>query len=118
MHLTLQPPDAKACLLRQPRAIGSIRDDTQTVGSDAFIASVSEIGSLVVGLHEGRPVYLRDIAQIIDGPEEARNYSRIGFSNFYAKDKFVSHKYCCRSSSDAMYYRLSTFRTNRTFGGG
>jgi len=34
-------------------------------------------------MHEGRPVYLKDIAAVIDGPEEAHSYSRIGFSNQY-----------------------------------
>jgi multidrug efflux pump subunit AcrB len=58
-----------------------------TVSSDAFITSVDEVSRLVVGVHGGRPVYLRDIAGIIDGPEEAHQYSRIGFSNYYAKEK-------------------------------
>lgn len=58
-----------------------------TVSSDAFISSVEDVERLVVGVHGGRPVYLRDIAGIIDGPEEAREYSRIGFSNYFAADK-------------------------------
>jgi multidrug efflux pump subunit AcrB len=41
------------------------------------------VGSLVVGVHEGRPVYLRDIATIIDGPAEADTYSRIGYSHYF-----------------------------------
>jgi multidrug efflux pump subunit AcrB len=39
------------------------------------------VADLVVAMHEGRPVYLRDIARILDAPEEANSYTRIGFSN-------------------------------------
>lgn len=50
-----------------------------TVSSDSFIAASGDVDNLMVSVHEGRPVYIRDIAQIIDGPEEAHDYSRIGF---------------------------------------
>jgi len=49
------------------------------VTSESFVASAKEVEDLVVGVHEGRPVYLRDIATVMDGPEEAASYSRIGF---------------------------------------
>ncbi len=49
------------------------------VTSDSFVTSAKEVEDLVVGVHEGRPVYLRDIAVVLDGPEEASRYSRIGF---------------------------------------
>ncbi|MBC2744403.1 MAG: efflux RND transporter permease subunit, partial [Desulfosarcina sp.] len=54
-----------------------------TVTADAFLASAREVGDLVVGVHGNRPVYLRDIATIIDGPEEADTYSRIGYSHYF-----------------------------------
>ena len=44
-----------------------------------FLASAEDVRNLMVGLHAGRPVYLRDVAQVTDGPEEAVSYSRIGF---------------------------------------
>ncbi|UWZ79973.1 efflux RND transporter permease subunit [Geoalkalibacter halelectricus] len=50
------------------------------VSASAFLQSVREVESLVVGVHAGRPVYLRDVARVLDGPEEPSNYSRIGFS--------------------------------------
>jgi multidrug efflux pump subunit AcrB len=52
-----------------------------TVVSDSFLLSADEVAGLVVGVHQGRPVYLRDIARISDGPEEASTYTRIGFSD-------------------------------------
>ena len=53
------------------------------VTSDSFVTSADEIESLIVGVHENRPVYVRDIGRVIDGPEEAQSYSRIGFSHYY-----------------------------------
>ena len=54
-----------------------------TVTANAFIASAGEVGDVVVGVHAGRPVYLKDIATVIDGPAEADTYSRIGYSHYY-----------------------------------
>ncbi|NCC25323.1 MAG: efflux RND transporter permease subunit [Deltaproteobacteria bacterium] len=50
------------------------------VGSQSFLASAEQVRALVVGVHDGRPVYLRDVARVMDGPEEPGVYSRIGFS--------------------------------------
>jgi multidrug efflux pump subunit AcrB len=58
-----------------------------TVTANAFLAAAREIGNLVVGVHEGRPVYLRDVATIIDGPQEANTYSRIGYSHYFRQEK-------------------------------
>jgi multidrug efflux pump subunit AcrB len=54
-----------------------------TVTANAFLTSAGEVGGLVVGVHEGRPVYLRDVASIVDGPREADTYSRIGYAHYY-----------------------------------
>jgi multidrug efflux pump subunit AcrB len=43
-----------------------------------FLSSAQEIGRLVVGVHNGAPVYLHDVATIIDGPEEPDNYVLFG----------------------------------------
>ena len=53
------------------------------VTANAFLTSAGEVGGLVVGVHEGRPVYLKDVATIIDGPQEAATYSRIGYSHYF-----------------------------------
>ncbi|MFA6009175.1 MAG: efflux RND transporter permease subunit [Desulfobacteraceae bacterium] len=50
---------------------------------NAFISSADEAASLVVGVAGDRPIYLRDIADITDGPEEASTYSKISFSDAY-----------------------------------
>lgn len=60
------------------------------VRSDSFLTSAAEAGQVVVGVFEGRPVYLRDVAAISDGPAEAETYSRIGFSNREAGERGLS----------------------------
>ncbi|MBW1801466.1 MAG: efflux RND transporter permease subunit, partial [Deltaproteobacteria bacterium] len=60
---------------------------TFTVTSESFVSSAGEIRNLVVGMHQGRPVYIRDIAGVLDGPEEPKSYTRIGFSHFHRQEK-------------------------------
>jgi multidrug efflux pump subunit AcrB len=43
-----------------------------------FLERPEEIGRVVVGAHEGRPVYLKDVSRIVDGPEEPRSYVLLG----------------------------------------
>ena len=51
-----------------------------TVRTDSFLRSAAEVGGVVVGTYDGRPLYLRDVADVADVPAEATTYSRIGFS--------------------------------------
>ncbi len=46
------------------------------VGS--FLQDTEDIGNVVVGVYDGRPVYLKDVAAILDGPEEPSTYVWIG----------------------------------------
>jgi multidrug efflux pump subunit AcrB len=50
------------------------RNREVVVETGAFLRSADEVRQLVVGAHRGRPVYLRDVARIIDGPAEADQY--------------------------------------------
>ncbi len=50
-----------------------------TVETGPYLRSASEIGRLVVGVFSRRPVYLTDVADIEDGPEEPESYTRIRF---------------------------------------
>ncbi len=49
------------------------------VEAGPFLKSADEVANLLVGLHQGKPVYLRDVAQVIDGPEEPVAASTIAF---------------------------------------
>lgn len=82
VHQALQGTDASV-------TAGSFSRMNQEVlvTSDSFVKSAEEVRDLVVGLHEGRPVYLRDIAAVLDGPEEPTSYSRLGFSYLERKKR-------------------------------
>lgn len=49
-----------------------------TVETGGFIKNAEEVGNIVVSVYNGRPVYLRNIASIKDGPEEPSNYVFMG----------------------------------------
>ncbi len=52
-----------------------VRDNQEiSVQAGVFMTSSDEVGDLVVGVFEGRPVYLRDIATIKDGPQQPDQY--------------------------------------------
>lgn len=44
-----------------------------------FLRNASEVEQVVVGVVDGKPVYLRDVAVVKDGPEEPADYTFIGF---------------------------------------
>jgi multidrug efflux pump subunit AcrB len=44
------------------------------VDTGGFLRTAEEVGSIVVGAFNQRPVFLRDIAKIADGPEEPADY--------------------------------------------
>ena len=43
-----------------------------------FFRRAEEVEQAVVGVHEGRPVYVRDVSEVRDGPAEFESYTRIG----------------------------------------
>ena len=48
---------------------------------DGYLKSATEVGRLLVGRWQDKPVYLGDIATITDGPSEVVNFHRIGFGD-------------------------------------
>jgi len=55
------------------------------VETGRFFKDAKEVGDLVVSVAGGRPVYLRDVAKVADGPEEAANYVFMGLGPAAAK---------------------------------
>jgi len=43
-----------------------------------FLHSTQDVADLVVAVHQGRPVYVRDVARVAEVPREALSYTRIG----------------------------------------
>lgn len=52
-----------------------------TVRTDSFLRSAKEVGDVVVGVYQGRPVTLRDVGRVEDTPREAQTLTRISFSH-------------------------------------
>ena len=57
----------------------SRQDREYVVEAGPFLKSADEVANLLVGLHQGKPVYLKDVAEVIDGPEEPTELSTIAF---------------------------------------
>ena len=53
------------------------------VETGGFLKDAQEVGNVVIGVFDGRPVYLREVARITDGPEEPANYVFMGFGPAY-----------------------------------
>jgi multidrug efflux pump subunit AcrB len=48
------------------------------VETGGFLRTAEDVGAVVAGVSGGRPVYLRDVAGIVDGPEEPADYVLFG----------------------------------------
>jgi multidrug efflux pump subunit AcrB len=52
-----------------------VRDNREVVvETNNYLASAADVAGLVVGAHDGRPVYLSDVAQVLDGPMRPARY--------------------------------------------
>ncbi len=56
--------------------VGDNREIPVQAGS--FLVGPAELGSLVVGLHQGAPVYLADVAEVTAGPDQPVRYVWLG----------------------------------------
>jgi len=73
--------------LRQALAASNVTDDTGAFVKDnqevqiqtgTFLSNVDDVANLVVGMHNDSPVYLRDVATINLGPDQAESYVWFG----------------------------------------
>jgi multidrug efflux pump subunit AcrB len=84
----LSPVEVQKALKRADMSVRAGKFNAQNkefaLTADSFLRSAREVGELVVGVTDGRPVYLRDVAEIRDGPEEITTYTRRGVSDAQA----------------------------------
>ena len=57
------------------------------IQTGALLKDADEVSRLVVAVKGGRPIYLKDVAQISDGPEEPSQYVFMGFGPAGRKDQ-------------------------------
>ncbi len=55
------------------------QDRVSTVTAGGMLRSADEVKDLVVALYAHRPVYLKDVAEVTDGPGEIERVHRIGY---------------------------------------
>ncbi|MBL7958839.1 efflux RND transporter permease subunit [bacterium] len=58
------------------------------VEAGSFLESAEEVGKIVIGVYNGSPVYLKNVAEIVDGPEESKDYVNFGFGDAAVPDEF------------------------------
>ncbi len=70
------------------------KNDTEfLVNAGAFLASVTDVENLVVGVQQNQPIYLKQVAKIIDGPEVPQNYVSLGFGKGSVKSSDYKSEY-------------------------
>ena len=86
------------------------KNDTEfLVQTGNFLASVTDVENLVVGVQQNQPIYLKQIANIVDGPEIPQNYVSLGFgkgsdktNEYKAEYPAVTISVAKRKGADAM----------------
>ncbi|WP_323789569.1 efflux RND transporter permease subunit [Psychroserpens sp.] len=86
------------------------KNDTEfLVNTGKFLESITDVENLVVGVQQNQPIYLKQVAKIIDGPEVPQNYVSLGFGNgsenatdFKSEYPAVTISVAKRKGADAM----------------
>ena len=68
----------------------------------AFLTDAKEVEKVVVGVYGNKPVYLGDVAKVIDGPEEPDNYVLFGHADQSEKEAAVTLSVAKRPGSNAV----------------
>lgn len=86
------------------------KNDTEfLVTTGTFLESATDVENLVVGVHQNQPIYLKQVATIVDGPEIPKDYVSLGFgqgsekaSKFKSEYPAVTISVAKRKGADAM----------------
>ncbi|HAY10385.1 MAG TPA: multidrug transporter AcrB, partial [Thauera sp.] len=78
--VTAQDLRAALQLANASQPAGSLVAGNQEVlvQTGTYLESAEDVRSLVVGVHDQRPVFLRDVADVIDGPDQPAQYVWFG----------------------------------------
>jgi len=75
------------------RGVGSVEawDKSFRIYTGSFLRSARDVGRLVVAIRDGSPVYVRDVAKIIHGPEETNKLVNYYSGAAYSEDTPVAN---------------------------
>ena len=79
-------------------------NESLSVRLGGFVSTTEDLARLVVGVHGSSPVYLGDVARILDGPEEARDFV------FFSPGPAAATKGIQADLSRSYYSRLPAWR--------
>lgn len=65
-------------------------DSVYSIQSGKFFSNVEDVQNTIVGMNNGQPVYLHQVAQIEDGPEIPNSYTSFGYGK--ASEKQVEYQ--------------------------
>lgn len=68
-------------------------DREYQVEAGEFLKTSDDVANLVVGMWNNQPVYLKQVAQVIDGPQEAVQYVGFGFGRIDEKSREYPGEY-------------------------
>jgi multidrug efflux pump subunit AcrB len=79
-----------------------------TIAGNSHLKSVDEVNNLVVGVYKDRPVYLRDLAHVTDGPAEVTHYTRFGHSIRFRQEMVGTKNFSSIPADKPMRYSAVT----------
>ncbi len=74
-----------------------------TLQTGEFLSSAKEIGRVVVGVYHGKPVYLDEVATVIDGPQEPDTYVLFGQGKGQPEQAAVTLSVAKRPGANAVH---------------
>ena len=75
--ISLQQVAGAITVANSQQNVGAVEAGSKsfTVYSGSFLRTANDIERLIVGMNDGSPIYMRDVAEVSHGPEDARNIS-------------------------------------------
>jgi multidrug efflux pump subunit AcrB len=68
-------------------------DEEFLITTGKFLETSEDVKNLIIGVQENHPVYLKQIAQVIDGPEIPKEYVALGFGQASTKKESYKGEY-------------------------
>lgn len=89
------------------------------VRAGGFFQTADDVRNLVVGVYQGKSIYLRDVAAVFDGPGVPHHYHMIGFNKSNTLEKFqaVTIAIAKKKGSDSVVVAKDILKKLKTLNG-